>query len=65
METQILGIPVLEKNQDTFSKATTPSSSCCSPVQPQTVCCTPSQTKDENDGACCAQPADGTACCNK
>jgi hypothetical protein len=29
------------------------------------VCCTPSVTKDENNGACCAQPVDGSSCCDK
>jgi thioredoxin reductase len=28
-------------------------------------CCTPSRSVEENNGACCAQPTDGSLCCNK
>lgn len=29
------------------------------------ACCTPGKSVEENNGACCAQPADGSVCCNK
>lgn len=42
---------------------------CCSTdgqsIQPVISCCTPSKTIEENNGACCAQPVDGSACCDK
>ncbi len=31
----------------------------------QAECCTPSKTPQENAGACCAQPANGSLCCDK
>ena len=39
--------------------------SCCTPKVESAVCCTPSLTTEENNGACCAQPEDGSPCCNK
>jgi hypothetical protein len=57
-------IPVLEK---TLLKRTDTieSSVCCTAKNEAGPCCAPSKTKEENGGACCQQPEDGTACCNK
>lgn len=65
MNTETLEIPVLKKSKATSVKNDAPASSCCTPKGNAPVCCTPSETKEENNGACCAQPEDGSACCNK
>jgi hypothetical protein len=64
MKTKELNIPVIQKTI-IGKKEDTAKASCCTPKNNESVCCTPSETKEENDGACCAQPADGSACCNK
>lgn len=64
METQT-EIPVLGKSQVSKSKTTPAATSCCTPKVDAGVCCTPSEKAEDNGGACCAQPADGSACCDK
>ena len=64
METQT-EIPVLKKSVVTESKNQAPAtSSCCAPKNNESVCCTPGEKPEDNGGACCAQPADGSPCCN-
>jgi hypothetical protein len=68
MKTEILNIPVVEKlriNQQTVSPDQTQTTSCCTPKNNAPTCCTPSRSAEENNGACCAQPEDGSECCNK
>jgi hypothetical protein len=65
MENQIAGIPILKKSKEIKSTVVKEASGCCSKLANATVCCTPSKTKEENNGACCAQPEDGSACCDK
>ena len=58
-------IPVLQKSK-VEKKETPVVSSCCTPKDNSaSVCCTPSEKPEDNGGACCAQPSDGSACCNK
>ena len=64
METIISAIPLIKKSKIEKTKAEAVAS-CCTPKNNVSVCCTPSQTEEENGGACCAQPADGSACCDK
>jgi hypothetical protein len=65
METQT-EIPVLKKSKGTEVKTQTPAaSSCCAPKNKESVCCTPSEKLEDNAGACCAQPEDGSSCCDK
>lgn len=64
METIISNIPVIKKSK-MEKKVTEAAASCCTPKTNVDVCCTPSETKEANDGACCAQPDDGSVCCNK
>lgn len=40
-------------------------SACCSPKKETSTCCTPSKSREENNGDCCAQPDDGSPCCDK
>jgi hypothetical protein len=68
METNTLQIPILQKSKVNEEKKTKEpaASACCTPKDNSaSACCTPSATPEENGGACCAQPADGSACCNK
>jgi hypothetical protein len=65
METQT-EIPVLKKSKSTLEKKElVQPASCCAPKNNASVCCTPSETPADNGGACCAQPADGSSCCDK
>lgn len=65
METQT-EIPILKKTKIADVEMETPvASSCCAPTNNETVCCTPSEKIEDNKGACCAQPVDGSACCDK
>jgi hypothetical protein len=59
------GIPVIQKSKITKKEKAEPAVSCCTPKDNADVCCTPSLSKTENNGACCDQPSDGSACCNK
>jgi len=54
--------PVIQKTKITIVKTV---SACCGPKDNDSFCCTPSETKEGNGLACCAQPADGSACCDK
>lgn len=65
MNTNIENIPVLQKAKIKMPKTETPAASCCAPKVENTACCEPSQTKEENNGECCAQPQDGAVCCDK
>jgi hypothetical protein len=68
METKILEIPTLQKSKITqATKTSAPAASaCCAPKDNSaSACCTPSEKPEDNGGACCAQPEDGSACCNK
>lgn len=65
METNTFNIPVIQKSRPAKKESKIEASACCTPKNNDSVCCTPSKTKDENDGACCAQPSDGTPCCDK
>lgn len=40
-------------------------STCCTPKEGAVVCCEPSKSREDNNGACCPQPLDGSTCCNK
>ena len=65
MNTETLNIPVLQKSKPANEKKEVVTSSCCAPKENASVCCTPSENPEDNGGACCAQPADGSSCCNK
>jgi hypothetical protein len=68
METKTLEIPVVQKTKITKEKTQSEAaaSSCCTPKDnTASVCCTPIETADDNGAACCPQPEDGSACCNK
>ena len=62
MKTNTSDIPALQKIKVVAKETAT---ACCTPKNTAEVCCTPSVSKEENNGACCAQPADGTSCCTK
>jgi hypothetical protein len=62
MKTKTSEIPALQKIKIVEKETVT---TCCAPKTNAEVCCTPSVSKEENNGACCAQPADGTSCCDK
>jgi hypothetical protein len=64
MDTQT-EIPVLKKSKITEVKSQPAASSCCAPTHNESVCCTPSENPEDNEGACCAQPDDGSFCCDK
>jgi hypothetical protein len=65
METQ-KEIPLLKKSKIIRGKIEQPvETSCCAPKNNVSVCCTPSETPEDNGGACCAQPTDGSGCCDK
>jgi hypothetical protein len=63
METQTFEIPQLQKAK--VEKKAQNVSACCTPKLEATPCCTPSKSEEENNGACCPQPADGASCCDK
>jgi hypothetical protein len=65
METRTSDIPVIQKTKVTAKKEVKDPSSCCTPKNNASVCCTPREPKEESNGACCAQPEDGSACCDK
>lgn len=65
IETMEMNIPVIQKTTVSAVKKDAQASSCCTPNDNASVCCTPSETKEDNNGACCDQPEDGSACCNK
>jgi hypothetical protein len=65
MTTETMEIPVLTKSTISKQIKEVVAASCCAPKDSASVCCTPSQTSDDNEGACCAQPVDGSACCDK
>ncbi|HYG02803.1 MAG TPA: hypothetical protein VD927_10185 [Chryseosolibacter sp.] len=68
MKTNTLELPIVEKAKITNEKkdAAPAASGCCTPKDTSaSACCTPSETPQDNGGACCAQPEDGSACCNK
>jgi hypothetical protein len=61
---KILNIPILEKTVLKKVKSVE-ASPCCTPKNGASSCCTPTQSAEENSVACCAQPEDGSECCNK
>ena len=65
MEKQFSEIPILQKSKE--SKGLVPKTEpfCCTKPSTPTACYTPSKPEDENGGGCCAQPLDGSACCDK
>jgi hypothetical protein len=66
METKTEKIPAIQKSKiELKEKVESATSSCCTPKNKESICCTPSQANEENEGACCAQPADGSTCCDK
>jgi hypothetical protein len=65
MKTENLNIPVIEKNGITSEKAIPAISSCCFPNNNASVCCSPIPANEDNVGPSCAQPEDGSACCEK
>ncbi|WP_290796783.1 hypothetical protein [Flavihumibacter sp. UBA7668] len=67
MEIKISDIPLLLKSRVNQDQTEVVISSCCAiPAVPAaTACCTPLNNPKENQGACCEQPEDGLACCNK
>jgi len=62
---KISNIPVLQKTVLKKVKVEEVATSCCTPKSDTTSCCTPSKTMEENNGACCVQPEDGSVCCDK
>ena len=58
-------IPMLVKSKGTFNKKQPATSSCCVPKAKASVCCNRVETPVDNRGACCAQPEDGSPCCDK
>ena len=64
MEKRIAEIPLLKKIKIS-SKSIAEDSSCCLKPAASPVCCVPAKTEDEYNGACCAQPVEGSACCDK
>lgn len=68
METEMINIPLLKKlniKRSDAQVAINTEASCCTPKANNIQCCSPSQSEEAHDGACCAQPEDGSACCNK
>lgn len=65
MEIKISDIPLLLKSRVNQNQTGVALSSCCAkPAIPAaTACCTPVINPQENKGACCEQPGDGSACC--
>ena len=68
MENKMINLPAVEKIN--FRPAEKPGSvnqeaSCCTPKGNANQCCSPSRSREDHDGACCAQPEDGSSCCNK
>lgn len=65
MKTINTEIPTIKKS-NLLVEATPAMSGCCTPrATKEEACCVPSEKPEDNDGACCAQPDDGTACCDK
>ncbi|MBT1686177.1 hypothetical protein [Dawidia soli] len=65
MDTSLENIPVITKTKPAPRTIEAPASSCCTPKVEAAACCEPSKAPEENNGACCAQPTDGTECCDK